>query len=87
MDNATAMMKLLGLDPEKIKSMMTESKDEIMKVVNGINVKLDNIQESLTRIEVKLDTFPYDTPVEILPERMLTHGGNNGHDSRNGITI
>lgn len=58
------MLKSLGLDPEKIKGSLIEAKNEIMAQVQTVN-------DSLARIEAKLDALTAQLKGE------LTDGNND----------
>lgn len=76
------MLKSMGFDAEKIQRDL----NEFMNAVSYVQEQLHVIKESLTRLEIKFDTLPYDVPVSVSPEslkaqyereRMLSDGNSN----------
>ena len=82
------LIKGLGLDPEKIKEVLSDATIKVKQ----FDAKLDAIQASLQRIELKLNTLPDEelakilaskTPEQIAKELEEVYGRNgngNHHD-------
>jgi hypothetical protein len=80
------LIKGLGLDPEKIKEVLTDATGKVKE----FDAKLDHIAASLQRLEMKFNTLPDEelakilaskTPEQIAKELEEVYGRNgNGND-------
>ena len=82
------LIKGLGLDPEKIKEVLSDATIKVKQ----FDAKLDAIQASLQRIELKLNTLPDEelarilaskTPEQIAKELEEVYGRNGNGDDHN----
>lgn len=54
MNGIEIMLKSMGIDPEKIKA---ELKQTFEATVSGVNDRVNTLQETMNRVESKLDTI------------------------------
>ena len=85
------MLKSMGFDPEKLKAQLTQAQTVLTDKVTEIESKLTSIQDSMLRIEIKLNTLPVEMAQKLLTDNAPSiaeleriYGGRNDHDNGNG---
>jgi hypothetical protein len=69
MNGMEMMLKSFGVDPEKIKTQLIDAQKVVLSEVERLHSRLDNIDASLRRIEVKFETLPTDEAMKLLANK------------------